>query len=160
MKRNGKKQLVFVITWLDLGLDMINDPVIINMMYNKASIHFSRHEDDRRRIEEEEEEGVHTGSGASLYVACIIPLGERRSRETGRGGREEIGCYLSTGKKKKYTLARALCCALPRLTDSDMLPRNGGDDNACTSYQPRSDREGLTQREAEIKRGDPRRRST
>ena len=60
------------------------------------------------------------GSGESLYVACIIPLGERRSRETGsvreRDG-NKIGCYLSTGKKKKYTLARALCSsALPRLT--------------------------------------------
>ena len=108
----------------------------------------------RRRRRRRGTHGEWSESVCSLYH----PFG--RTAESGEGDGKKIGCYLSTGKKKKYTLARALCCALPRLTDSDMLPRNGGDDNACSSYQPRSDREGLTQREAEIKRGDPRRRRT
>ena len=109
---------------------------------------------------EEELRRRRRGSGESLYVACIIPLGERRSRETGRGGREENWLLsLDWEEEEVHACTRTLLRSAP--ADSDMLPRNGGgDDNACTSYQPRSDREGLTQREAEIKRGDPRRRRT
>ena len=121
-----------------------------DVIYNKASFPFSRSENDRRRIEEEED-GVHTGSGASLYVACIIPLGERRSRETGRGGREE-NWLLSLDWEEEEVHACTRSLLRPAPTDSDMLPRNGGDDNACSSYQPRSDREGLTQRERERRR--------
>ena len=67
---------------------------------------------------EEELRRRRRGSGAGLYVACIIPLGERESRETGRGGREENWLLsLDWEEEEVHACTRSLLrSALPRLT--------------------------------------------
>ena len=106
--------------------------------------------------------GGGTGAGEWSRSVCSLyhPFGQ-----TAREGREENWLLSLDWEEVQRMLTRsALAPAPTRLTDSDMLPRNGRggrrgrhDKQQCTSYQPRS---RFSAAEAEIKRGDRRRGRT